>query len=733
MKPIFLIFWLTVVASASALVPASLTAQTVLSTESSAETTDPLQPLLEALEDPAAREQLIEALKQTTETTTEEATSDAETTLAARIATTSVSVVNQVVDQVTRVFGDIRSLRVLPDVLTDEKRALIREQGPALILTILVTVLIYRFLRLLSQRIFPRSQSHIDGFWAKSGHFLAQFTLRLASVLVAWFIGYGLATAIFGGSGIAVPQALYLNAFVVFGLFSVGLSVFVSRHPDDLTFALLPARSEATIYRSLRTVAAFVIYGLIAAVPIVQLWSNFVVARSFRTILLVVCALIAIFAIRRIARTLKSDFEARKAAPLVSDDIDEFSASIEESSNLVWNHIWPPLAYLYVAVAFFVSLANPNLIVSLVGRATLLTGLAIIVALIGLRFFRWASRTVEAPVTPAMRAFLPTFGDRLAVFVRPILVIAGLGCMATALLMVLEGWQLLAVSDWLATSGANVMWRILSLVILLLALILIWALLSSYIDKRLSEELPESEQVSARSRTLLALFRNTISIALVVFGGMTLLSELGIDIAPLLAGAGVIGLAIGFGAQKLVQDIITGIFIQLENAINEGDVVTVAGITGAVEKLTIRSVGIRDLNGTYHIIPFSAVDMVGNYMRRFAYHVEIVGVAYDSDLAAVEQAMHDAYDALLETEIGREMTEPLEYNGVVALADSSVNIRARIKTTPGNQWAVGRAYTQAVKKALDAAGIEIPFPHRELKLPMEMMKRLDSLASQNGS
>ena len=223
---------------------------------------------------------------------------------------------------------------------------------------------------------------------------------------------------------------------------------------------------------------------------------------------------------------------------------------------------------------------------------------------------------------------------------------------------------------------------------------------------------------------MLALFRNALSIALVVFGGMTALSELGLDIAPLLAGAGVIGLAIGFGAQKLVQDIITGIFIQLENAINEDDVITVAGITGTVEKLSIRSVGIRDVSGVFHLIPFSAVDTVSNASRVFSYHVEIVGVAYETDLDLAQKALETAFDRLKETEHGRSIIAPMEFHGVVGLADSAVNLRVRIKTRPGEQWARGRAYTALVTRALDEAGIEIPFPHRELRLPKEMLSGL---------
>ena len=121
---------------------------------------------------------------------------------------------------------------------------------------------------------------------------------------------------------------------------------------------------------------------------------------------------------------------------------------------------------------------------------------------------------------------------------------------------------------------------------------------------------------------------------------MFVLSELGLDIAPLLASAGVLGLAIGFGAQKMVQDIITGVFIQLENAMNVGDVVTVGGTTGSVERLTIRSASLRDVQGVYHIIPFSSVDMVSNYVKDFGYYVCDMGIAYREDTEEAKE--HDS-------------------------------------------------------------------------------------------
>jgi small conductance mechanosensitive channel len=184
-----------------------------------------------------------------------------------------------------------------------------------------------------------------------------------------------------------------------------------------------------------------------------------------------------------------------------------------------------------------------------------------------------------------------------------------------------------------------------------------------------------------------------------------------VNIGPLLAGAGVVGLAIGFGAQKLVQDVINGVFIQLENVMNEGDVVTAGGVSGVVEKLTIRSVGLRDLSGSYHSIPFSTVDKVTNMMKNFSFYVADVGVAYHENIGEVKAALTEAFDRLAaDPVLGGNIIAPFEMMGVERFADSAVIVRCRIKTLPGKQWPTGRAFNERIKEVFDERGIEIPFP-----------------------
>jgi small conductance mechanosensitive channel len=278
---------------------------------------------------------------------------------------------------------------------------------------------------------------------------------------------------------------------------------------------------------------------------------------------------------------------------------------------------------------------------------------------------------------------------------------------------VLDAWDVADLGGWLASdSGQAFVTALVSAAAILFVAWLLWLAMSSWVEYRLNPNVGRA--AGARERTLLQLLRNAATVLLIAISLMLALSEIGVDIGPLLAGAGVLGLAIGFGAQKMVQDVITGAFIQFENAINEGDVVTVAGTTGVVEKLTVRSVGIRDLSGTYHIVPFSAVDTVSNFMRGFAYHVAAIGVAYREDVGEVKEAMREAFDELCAGDHGDNILDDIEMQGVTEFADSAVTVRARIRTKPGLQWAVGRAYNEIIKRVFDRRGIEIPFPHRTI-------------------
>jgi small conductance mechanosensitive channel len=210
-------------------------------------------------------------------------------------------------------------------------------------------------------------------------------------------------------------------------------------------------------------------------------------------------------------------------------------------------------------------------------------------------------------------------------------------------------------------------------------------------------------------RTLLPLIRNAVRIVLISMALLIVLSELGLNIGPLLAGAGVVGLAIGFGAQTLVKDVITGFFILVEESMSVGDVVDLGGHGGVVESMTIRSVRVRDVSGSVHIIPFSSVSTVVNMTKEFAYAVFTVSMAYEEDLDRATGLLQEIGRSLQEDPVlGPSILAAIEVFGIDSFTDISIKLQARLKTRPGRQWAVTREFNRRVKMAFEQAGIEMP-------------------------
>jgi small-conductance mechanosensitive channel len=224
-------------------------------------------------------------------------------------------------------------------------------------------------------------------------------------------------------------------------------------------------------------------------------------------------------------------------------------------------------------------------------------------------------------------------------------------------------------------------------------------------------------EMAKRAKTISTLFRRTISVIIWVIAIITALQQAGFDIAPILATAGVAGLAISFGAQNLVRDVISGVIILLENQIRVGDVAQLNGVGGLVEEINLRTVRLRALDGTVHIFPNGGITTLANMTNEYSYYLWDLGVGYKEDPDHVVEVV---------TELAREMRqEPvysdailddLEVLGVDQLGENAVIIKMRIKTRPIQQWMVGREMNRRIKKRFDELGIELPFPRRQLYL-----------------
>ena len=283
---------------------------------------------------------------------------------------------------------------------------------------------------------------------------------------------------------------------------------------------------------------------------------------------------------------------------------------------------------------------------------------------------------------------------------------------AATLIALFEAWGFQIVS-WLQLTGlgSRAASAIMVIGVTVLVAVLVWEGVNAGIELHLSK-LSQSAQLTraGRLRTLLPMLRTALLVVIVLVVGLMSLSELGVNIAPLLAGAGVVGIAVGFGSQKLVQDLITGLFLLLENAMQVGDVVTLGGLSGTVEALSIRTIRLRAVDGSVHIIPFSAVTTVTNQTRDYGYAVLDISVGLNEDVGrvigivkAVAEEMRDEpkWQAIL--------LDPMDVLGVDKFVDTAYVLRARMKTQPSSRWAVGRELNRRIKERFDALAIESPF------------------------
>ena len=302
-------------------------------------------------------------------------------------------------------------------------------------------------------------------------------------------------------------------------------------------------------------------------------------------------------------------------------------------------------------------------------------------------------------------------GGRVAFYVPAVRF--GISALITAVagVVLIQAWGF-GVWSWLLATGlgARAVSAGLTIGVTLLGAVLAWESMNAIADRNLARMTGAGQLARAgRLRTLLPLLRTSLLVVIVVIVALMVLSEVGVNIAPLLAGAGVVGIAVGFGSQKLVQDLITGLFLLLENAMQVGDVVTLGGLSGTVEALSIRTIRLRALDGSVHIIPFSAVTTVTNQTRDYGYAVLDLSVGLSEEPDRVTAVVRDVAAAMrAEPRWASMVLDALEVMGIDRFVDTAYVLRVRLKTQPASRWAVGRELNRRVKNEFDALAIESP-------------------------
>ena len=440
-------------------------------------------------------------------------------------------------------------------------------------------------------------------------------------------------------------------------------------------------------------------YGLLVAVPIISNQVN-VQFGALANVIIMLC--ITVWSLYLIFHNKKTITES--LLHLADRSLSFFSLFIRAFA-LVWH--W--LASAYFIVLCFFSLFDPGNSLKFMMGATFKS-----LAIIGIAAFvsgllsRWISKTIT--LSPQVQRNYPELQKRVNSWMSVSLKVARILTVCVAIMLLLNAWSLFDFWNWLHNGAGEKTVDILIRIALILFFSAVgWTLLASLIENRLVSDIHGRPLPSARARTLLTLFRNALAVIISTITIMIVLSEIGVNIAPLLAGAGALGLAISFGSQTLVKDIITGIFIQFENGMNTGDLVTIGPLTGTVERMSIRSVGVRQDTGAYHIIPWSSITTFANFVRGIGSVVANYDVDRHEDADKAKQALRDAVEELMQMEDIRGLVigEP-SFAGIVGLTNTAFTLRVSFTTQPLKQWTVRFALDSMVKKHFDLANVRMP-------------------------
>jgi moderate conductance mechanosensitive channel len=282
-----------------------------------------------------------------------------------------------------------------------------------------------------------------------------------------------------------------------------------------------------------------------------------------------------------------------------------------------------------------------------------------------------------------------------------------------------EFWEKVTstLSNWVITELPSIVILIVLLIVSLKLMTFFISKLRKILAQRALNQTTDEPNTEAEKRvnTLMGILRKGASVIIWTVFIMIFLQKINIDIGPILAGAGIIGLAVGFGAQELVRDFLSGFFILLENQIRTGDVAILNGTGGIVENIELRTITLRDLAGVVHVFQNGKINSVSNMTKEWSAMVFDIGVAYKEDLNQVMKIMKEvAEDLQKDEEFKSKILEPMEIFGLDSFGDSALVVKGRIKTKPIQQWTVGREYRKRLKEAFDKHNIEIPFPHQTI-------------------
>ncbi len=432
-------------------------------------------------------------------------------------------------------------------------------------------------------------------------------------------------------------------------------------------------------------------------------------AKGFGLVLLVLLAVLIVQNRAAVARVIQGGADAERA---------DTAAAASSRRHAFWLRLrlrlartWHIFALLYLVGLYAVWAADIPGGPGFLARASLLSvvilGVARLLDQVGTRI---AHRFMQ--VGPVAERRLPGLQRRVMLYAPALTGTGRIAIYSLAVLLVLQAWQVRAMDVLATRPGRYAVGSFVTVAIAAGVAVIAWEAVMLLTELYFSRPGTTAAR-SARVRTLLPLFRRTLAIVLGIAVILVALAAIGLNIGPLLAGAGIAGVAVGFGAQTLVKDIITGALVLAQDMVSVGDIATCGGASGLVEDISIRTISLRGSDGSLAIVPWSNVTTVTNLTKDYAYALFNVGVGYREDADHVMDLLRElGAEMQADAEMGPKIMAPIEIWGLDHFADSSVVIIARIKTLPIQQWNVMREFNRRMKKRFDAENIEMPYPSR---------------------
>jgi len=715
--------------SALTLLPATAIAQAVAadkagSTSPSPATTQEIDQLINILENEDARNRLIEQLRSAaTETPAKPAPVEEEpggfaTRALATLADGATSVGAHLFDalsfikQAPRLFEWLRVMANQPHERQQIGMALL-QLAIALGVGLLTESGVVLALRRFHNRI---SRNGALTFWRKLGRAGLGLLLGLLPIIAFWVAATAALALLQPAETTSLIAVVLINAHAAAQTLVLLARLILAPRTPAIRLVPLPDGLAESADRWIRRIVRIALYGYALALATLFVGLPQVLVSFVMKLLGVIVAILLVLLVRRFQRAIAVRVKSRPAT-------SRFSAN---SPIIRFWHL-PVLAYIFIAL--FIWLARTGDAMAYLARATVLTLIVIavgagIVAASDHFVFRSISRTSwleRRDSSFRARALRYIGAARFALIVA----IAW-----TAIILIAESWELDAAAWFEEVGGMHLVSGLVSIAIIVVIAIGAWEAVSIVIERRLAatdDGTLEGLRRAARLRTLMPLFDRITFLILAICVVMITLSELGIDIAPLLAGAGVVGIAVGFGAQAFVKDVLAGMSAILEGSMSVGDIVSLGDKGGVVESMSLRVLRLRDFDGTVHTIPFGEITRISNRTKDYAYAVLRVAVSYDADIVTVQRMMTDiAKEMRTEPAYRMAILDDIELHGVDAFVDTGVVLLARLKTAPAKQWTIYRDFYTRLKERMDDAGVS--FQPRAAIAGAGIFKKLEAAA-----